>query len=214
MISYGSAKDTPYVRAVGAITLIAAVRRVRQPGCKFDEMLILESEQGTEKSVALETLAVNSEWFSDDLPLSADGKRVIEQTRGRWIIEAAELSGMRKADVEHLKAMLSRRTDRARLSYGRMTTEKRREFIVVGTTNEKTYLKDLTGNRRFWPVEVKFNIHTLRRDRDQLWAEAAVREAQGESIRLDPKLWKDAADEQKERTVEEPLDRHYRQFAW
>ena len=205
LITYANAKDTAYVRAVSAIPLIAAVRRVREPGCKFDEMLILEGAQGIDKSRALETLAIRSEWFSDDLPLNADGKRVIEQTRGRWIVEAAELSGMRKADIEHLKAALSRQADRARLAFARQTTEKRREFIVVGTTNNDRYLKDLSGNRRFWPVAVEgFDIERLRRDRDQLWAEAAAREAGGESIRLDSRLWRDAAQEQNERTVDDP----------
>lgn len=205
LINYGKAKDSEYVRAVSAITLIAAVRRVRQPGCKFDEMLTLEGKQGVDKSKALEALAVRSGWFSDDLPLGSDGKRVIEQTQGRWIIEAGELSGMRKADIEHLKATLSRQADRARLAYGRQSTERLRQFIIVGTTNNERYLKDLTGNRRFWPVAVEgFDVEKLRADRDQLWAEAAAREAGGESIRLDPKLWNDAAQEQSERTIDEP----------
>jgi predicted P-loop ATPase len=205
LVTYGGAKDTDYVRAVAAITLIAAVRRVRSPGCKFDEMLILENPQGKDKSSLLACLAVKPEWFSDDLPLNADSKRVIEQTRGRWIIEAADLSGMRRADIEHLKAMLSRQVDRARLAYGRMTTDHPRQFIICGTTNSKDYLKDITGNRRFWPVEVKtLDMVALTRDRDQLWAEAAHREAARESIRLDPKLWSTAAVVQKERTIVDP----------
>ena len=205
LITYGGAEDTPYVCAVGKIVLVAAVRRVRQPGCKFDEMLILESEQGTEKSLGLSILAVNSDWFSDDLPLNADGKKAIEQLRGRWIVEAAEMSGLKKADVEPLKAFLSRQVDRARLAYGRITTQHPRECIVVGTTNEAIYLKDITGNRRFWPVKTpKFNVEALRRDRDQLWAEAAAREKAGTSIRLDPSLWAAAAKEQNDRTAPDP----------
>ena len=205
LITYGQADDTEYVRAVGAIMLVAAVRRVRQPGCKFDEMPIFEAPQGLDKSTVLSTLAVQQEWFSDDLPLNADGKKVIEQLRGKWIVEAAEMSGLRRADVEHLKAMLSRQVDRGRLAYGRITTECPRQWIVVGTTNETIYLKDLTGNRRIWPVKVKsFDAAAVRRDRDQLWAEAAVREAMGESIRLKKSLWKAAAGEQEERTVNDP----------
>jgi hypothetical protein len=205
LITYAGATDTKYVRAVGAITLVAAVRRIRKPGCKFDEMLILESVQGKEKSVMLKELAVDPDWFSDDVPLNADGKRVIEQLMGKWIVEAADLSGMRKADVEHLKAMLSRGTDRARLAYGRYPTEQPRQSIIVGTTNSPRYLKDLTGNRRFWPVKVaKIELAELRRDRDQLWAEAVSREEAGASIRLDPSLWEAAAEEQTERTVQDP----------
>jgi hypothetical protein len=205
LTDYAGAEDTPYTQAIGKLMLVAAVRRVRQPGCKFDEMVVLESEQGTVKSTALEVMAVRKEWFSDDLPLDAESRRVIESLRGRWIVEAAELSGMRHADVEHLKAFLSRTVDRARMSYDRTNTEHLRQCIVVGTTNAQMYLRDTTGNRRYWPVSImQFNLVALERDRDQLWAEAAVREAAGDSIRLDPALYKAAADEQIQREVDEP----------
>lgn len=207
LATYAGATSNDYTRAVGSLTLIAAVRRVRHPGCKFDEMLVLEQpQQGTDKSTALSVLAVHDDWFCDDLPLNADGKRVIEQMRGRWLIEAAELSGMRKADIEHLKAFLSRQIDRARLAYGREVTESRRQSIVIGTTNNSKYLKDTSGNRRYWPVLIRvFDVTALRRDRDQLWAEAAAREAKGESIRLAPELWPQAAVEQKERHADDPF---------
>jgi Virulence-associated protein E len=206
LITYAGAEDSKYTRAVGVLLPIAAVRRVRQPGVKFDEMVVLESpEQGTNKSSGLEILAVRKEWFSDDLPLNADTKRVIESLRGRWIVEAAELSGIRHADVEHLKAFLSRTVDRARLAYDRVSTEYLRQCVVIGTTNSEQYLRDTTGHRRFWPVRVKqFDLAALRRDRDQLWAEAAAREAAGESIRLEPKLWSAAADEQMLRAIADP----------
>jgi predicted P-loop ATPase len=186
--------------------LIAALRRVRSPGCKFDEMVVIENEeQGTNKSSTLATLAVRNDWFSDDLPLYIRGKEIIESLRGRWIIEAAELSGMRRADIEHLKAFLSRQTDRARMVWDRIVTEVPRQCIIVGTTNALEYLKDTTGNRRFWPVHVgQFNIAKLRHNRDQLWAEAAAREAEGASIRLDPKLWPKAREEQEKRAIADP----------
>jgi predicted P-loop ATPase len=168
-------------------------------------MIVLESGQGTEKSSALEVLAVEPDWFSDALPLNADDKKVIETLAGRWIVEAAELKGMRKGDIEHLKAFLSRRIDRARMSYGRLVTEVPRQCVIIGTTNSAQYLRDSTGNRRFWPVRVeRFDLTALRRDRDQLWAEAAQAEATGESIRLDPKLYSAAGDEQEERRIEDP----------
>jgi hypothetical protein len=207
LVDYGGAATTEYACTVGAITLVAAVRRVRKPGCKFDEMLILENpQQGTDKSTTLKVLAVRESWFSDDLPLSADAKRVIEQTSGKWIIEASELSGMRRGAIEHVKAMLSRTTDHARLSYGRHPTERARQFIVVGTTNAARYLRDTTGNRRFWPVRVaRFDLAALARDRDQLWAEAAAREASaGASIRLEERLWAAAGQEQDERLIDDP----------
>jgi hypothetical protein len=206
LVDYGDADATEYACAVGALTLVAAVRRVRKPGCKFDEMLIFENPlQGTNKSTALKVLAVREEWYSDDLPLSADGKRVIEQTRGKWIIEASELSGMRRGEVEHVKGLLSRSADRARLSYDRLTTERPRQSIIVGTTNAAHYFRDTTGNRRYWPVRVaRFDLDALEGDRDQLWAEAAAREAAGASIRLEEKLWAAAGEEQDERLIDDP----------
>lgn len=206
LITYGRAEDTELNRAIGALVLVAAVRRVREPGCKFDEMLVLESTQGTDKSSALAALCAHEDWFSDDLPLNADGKRVIESLAGHWIVEAAELKGMKRGDVEGLKAFLSRRVDRARLAYGRLPSVVPRQCVIVGTTNSSQYLRDATGNRRFWPVPVqRFDTVGLRRDRDQLWAEAATREAAGESIRLDPKLYGVAAMEQQRRQIEDPF---------
>ncbi len=203
---YAGAEDGEYVRAVGALVLVAAVRRVREPGCKFDEMLVLEGEQGKGKSSLLQTLAVREEWFSDDLPLNADTKRQMEAIAGRWIIEAGELKGMRRGDAEALKCFLSRRFDRARLSYGRAPTELLRQCVIVGTTNSDKYLKDTTGNRRFWPVRTgELRLTELARDRDQLWAEAAQREAAGAAIRLDPALYTAAADAQEDRLVGDPF---------
>lgn len=208
LVDYAQAEDTPYVRAVGRLLLVAAVRRVRKPGCKFDEMPVLENPtQGTNKSTALAILAVREEWFTDDLPLNAETKRVIEALRGHWIVEAGELSGMKRGDIEHLKAMLSRRRDQARMAFGRLVSEAPRECVMVGTTNDEEYLKDQTGNRRFWPVRVgTFDLDRLLADRDQLWAEAAAMEAKGESIRLDPSLWPAAEVEQAKRLTDDPWD--------
>jgi predicted P-loop ATPase len=205
LTTYGGAEDMPFVRAVGAILLTAMVRRVRQPGCKFDEIVVLEGEQGTERSTALSVLAVRPEWFTDSVRLNMKDKEVIEQLQGKWIVEIAELGGMKKAEVEHVKALASRTRDRARLSYDKLTTEAPRQCVFIATTNESEYLRDQTGNRRFWPVRcVKFDLKMLMRDRDQLLAEAAVREAAGASIRLPEELWATAAEQQQERTIEEP----------
>lgn len=199
------AEDKPYTRAVGAISLIAAVRRVRQPGVKFDEMLVLISEQGTGKSSAIAVMAVEDDWFTDSVPLNADDKVVIENMSGKWIIEAAELKGMRRGEVEHLKAFMSRQVDRARMAWGRIPLEVPRQNIFMGTTNSDTFLRDQTGNRRFWPVQVgRIDTAKLREARDQIWAEAAMREAAGESIRLPEALWPSAALEQERRQVEDP----------
>lgn len=209
LIDYAGAPDTPYVRAVSRIVLIAACRRIRRPGSKYDEMLILESSQGADKSQALRALASNDDWFTDDLPLGSDTRRFMESTAGKWIVEAGELKGMGKGDVAALKACLSRQRDEARLAYGRKNTRVARQFVIIGTTNEKEgYLRDTTGNRRFWPVLIqRFDLEKLKTDRDQLWAEAAEAEALGESIRLDPRLYEAAAVEQEARlSGDDPLD--------
>lgn len=205
---YGGAEKSDYVKAVGALVLIAAVRRIRKPGAKFDEMLVLESPQGSaQKSSAIATLCPNQEWFSDDLPLSSDSQEVIERTSGHWLVEASEMSGMRGRDVEHLKAFLARPVDKARMAYDRIVTVRPRHFVLIGTTNNDKYLRDSTGARRFWPVKVPyFDLEALRRDRDQLWAEAAAREALGGSIRLAKDLWPAAALEQEARRVVDPIE--------
>jgi hypothetical protein len=205
--AYGGAEDTPYTRAVGRLVLIAAVRRIRQPGCKFDEMLILEGVQGTNKSTALQTLAMNKEWFTDNLPLDSDAKEQMESLAGKWIVEAGELNGMRKSDENHLKTFLSRSIDQARMAYGREVTRRPRQSIIIGSTNDGKYLKDKTGNRRYWPVEiVRFDLEALERDVFQLWGEACYYESQGESIRLAPALWPLAAQEQEKRRQEDPFE--------
>jgi predicted P-loop ATPase len=209
LVTYGEAADNRYVRAVGALVLIAAVRRVRKPGCKFDEMLVLESTvQGRLKSTALQALCRNHNWFSDDLPLHIEAKQIIERTAGKWIIEAADLSGMNKTRIEHLKSMLSRQVDGpVRLAYAHLPDQVPRQFVIIGTTNSHKYLKDATGNRRFWPVRVeRFDTEALVRDRDQLWAEAAQREEKGESIRLDPSLWPLAELQQERRRLDDPWE--------
>lgn len=208
LIDYAGAPDTPYVRAVSRIVLVAACRRIRKPGSKYDEMLILESPQGSDKSQGLRALSFNDDWFTDDLPLGSDTRRFLESTSGKWIVEAGELKGMGKGDVAALKACLSRQRDEARMAYGHKNTRVARQFVIIGTTNEtEGYLRDATGNRRFWPVRiVRFDLERLRADRDQLWAEAAEAEALGESIRLDPRLYEAAAVEQEARLVgDDPL---------
>lgn len=215
LIDFCGAEDTPFNRQVGALFLMAAVRRARQPGCKFDELIIFESPQGDGKSSMLAMIAQHGmsglrgeklDWFTDCVPLTAEPKEVIEQTRGKWIVEIGEMSGMKKADVEHVKGFLARPDDTARASYGRLAETVPRSFICAGTTNSECYLKDLTGNRRFWPVKLgKIDMEGLRSAREQLWGEAASREAKyGASIRLDKKYWSDAAKAQEARQEANP----------
>lgn len=204
--AYAGAENTAYTRAVGRIMLVAAVRRIFEPGCKFDEMPVFEGPEGLLKSTAIATLA-GEENFSDDAPFSLEPRQVIEAIRGRWIIECAELDSMNKTEVTAMKAFLSRREDRAALKYERETTSLPRACVFWGTTNEDTYLQSKTGNRRFWPIAVTgFDIDALARDRDQLWAEAAWRHRKGESIRLREDLWGAARDEQAKREVGDEWD--------
>lgn len=206
LIDYAGAPDTPFVRAVCRIVLIAACRRVRDPGCKFDEMLVLESHEGFEKSTAFEVLA-GRQWFSDSAPLHDKPREVIEQLRGRWIVECADLAGMRRGEVEALKAFLSRKEDVSTMKFERETNVAPRQCIFVGTTNERNYLVSTTGNRRFWPVRVEpFDIAGLTAARDQLWAEAAACEADDESIRLPRELWAEAGEEQAARAAIDEWD--------
>jgi hypothetical protein len=202
---YAGAEDTDFNRAVGRIILIAGVRRVRQPGVKFDTMIVFESPQGRDKSKALRALATKGEWFTDNLPLSADPKQVIEATGGVWIAEFAELDGITKRDVGHVKNFLSKQDDRARAAYGRRSERVPRQFICCGTTNDAQYLFD-DENRRFWPVAItQFNFEALKRVIDQLWAEAAHYEAEGESIVLQEDLWEAARAVQGARETDNPI---------
>lgn len=204
LVRYMGAEDTPLNRAVGRIMLIAAVRRVREPGVKFDTIVILEGKQGTGKSTALRILAGPGN-HSDNELLTLDTKAQMEAMEGVWIYELSEMSGLKKSDVERMKAFASRDVDRARMSYGRFSEARGRQTVFIGTTNEHQYLKDRTGNRRFLPVKTgSIDLEALRRDRDQLWAEAAKLEAKGESIVLPQELWAVAAAEQEERLEDDP----------
>jgi predicted P-loop ATPase len=201
---YAGAEDTPYNRAIGRIFLMAAVRRVRQPGIKFDTMLVFESPtQGKNKSSAMRLLAMREEWFTDNLPLGADPKEVIEQISGIWIVEFAELDGMATRERERITAFLSRQVDKARPAYGRRRETVKRQFVACGTTNDTEYLPQ--DERRMWPVRVDlFNLDRLAKDVEQLWAEAAYYEAEGESITLQQDLWPAAAAVRAERLFENP----------
>lgn len=207
LIDCAGAADTEYTRAISSLYMIATVRRIMQPGCKFDEIIVLEGEQGQLKSTGLRTLCPRDEWYSDDFPLDADGKIIIERTSGKLMVECADLVGMRHAKIESQKAMMSRGIDIARLSYERHSVEVPRKFTVIATTNSHSYLKDMTGNRRFWPIRVKkFDIELLQSVKNQLWAEAVAREAKGESIRLSPHLYPVAALQQERRLEEDPWE--------
>jgi hypothetical protein len=210
LASYLGAEDAELHAAYGRKHLIAAVRRVRKPGSKYDTILVLQGRQGQGKSSVIRALCPSDEYFSDSLSVGADRKEIMEACAGKWLVELAELDGMGKRDAGTVKAMLSRQVDEARLAYGRHRSEFPRQFILFGTVNDAHFLRDATGNRRFWPVSIKPMadadeiVRRIVRDRDQLWAEAAHYESQGESVTLPRHLWETAAESQRARMIIDP----------
>lgn len=160
-----------YIKAVGRCWLISAAARALRPGCKVDSALVLVGPQGIGKSTAGRILAYG-DWFSDTLP-PVHSKDASDHLRGVWIVEFGEMATASRADVEEMKAFITRTTERFRPAYGRMEIEYPRRNVFMGTTNRDAFLKDDTGNRRFWPVEVtEIDAARLEAERDQLWAEA------------------------------------------
>ncbi len=201
--TYLSAADDPLNRAIGRKALVAAVRRVRQPGAKFDQVLVLEGLQGSGKSSAIKILA--GDFFSDAEIIGKHGREVQELCGGVWLYEISELAGLSKSDVEHVKGFASRTHDKARPAYGYASVERGRTCVFIGTCNRDDYLIDDTGNRRFWPVATgKIDLTALSRDRDQLWAEAARAEAEGEALIIEPELWGTAAERADARLATDP----------
>jgi predicted P-loop ATPase len=214
LIEYCGAEDTPLNRAIGRKMLIAPVRRVRKPGTKFDFMPVWESElQGIGKSSAIKIMA-GEENYSDSEIIGLDKREQQEAVQGILLYEIAELQGMTRAEITSIKVFFSKTMDSARPAYARTRVDRPRRGIFIGTTNDSTYLRDKTGNRRFWPVKMwgvvrnskngrlEIDLAALERDRDQLWAEACEAEASGEPLIIPPELWGDAEVQQKLR--EEP----------
>jgi predicted P-loop ATPase len=203
---YLGVQDTPLNREIGKRHLIAAVRRARVPGCKYDCICVLEGPEGGQKSTTIEVLA-GKENFSDQTILGVSDREAQELLCGVWHFECADLSGMARAEIERTKAFASRTVDRARKAYGRTVAEQPRRCVIWATTNDSHYLLSQTGNRRFLPLLVgTIDMGALREDRDQLWAEAAVLEAAGEAITLPEALWGDARAAQEERRAVDPWE--------
>ena len=190
LIDYLGAEDNLYTRAVTRKTLIAAVSRIYTPGTKFDSVLILNGPQGIGKSTFFEK--ISGAWFSDSLTITdMKDKSGAEKLQGYWILELGELAGMKKMDVETIKSFISRTDDKYRASYGVSVENHPRQCIIVGSTNaEGGFLRDITGNRRFWPVKVSGDCpkkawDLTKEDVDQIWAEALYLYNQGENLYLE-----------------------------
>ncbi|AMC93701.1 hypothetical protein AOC36_06805 [Erysipelothrix larvae] len=190
LIDYFNATDNSYTRAVTRKMMVAAVTRIVHPGTKFDSVLILNGPQGIGKSTFFAKLA--GDWFSDSLTLTdMKDKAGPEKLQGYWILELGELAGMRKTDVEVVKSFISRSDDKYRASYGVNVESHPRQCIIVGSTNaESGFLRDITGNRRFWPVRIsgdgkrrawQMSVY----DVEQIWAETLVLYSQGEKLYLE-----------------------------
>ena len=194
-IDYIGAEDTEYIRAVTRKWMCGAVARVMTPGVKFDTAIVLYGSQGLGKSLILERLG--RKWFNNSL-VDIKTKDALEQIQGSWIVELAELAPTYKNDNEIVKAFISRTTDRFRSPYGKRTEEYPRQCVFAGSTNTLLFLKDRTGNRRFWPItgdkdrKTKNAWDITHDDIDQLWAEAFYYWSEGEPLDLDDELKKEA----------------------
>ena len=195
-ITYLGAENSHYVRTVTRKMLIAAVKRLYEPGCKFDYMLVLVGPQGAGKSSLLAKLG--RKWFSDSLR-TFENKEAGEHLQGAWIFELGELSAMKKSELEEVKAFLSKTEDRYRVAYDRQVSEFPRKCVFFGTTNNHNFLQDPTGNRRFWPVDINPEKRKLNHwdslddfEINQIWAEALSLYKAGESLELDKDTAKEA----------------------
>jgi len=208
LIEYLDAEDCghpEYLETVGSCWLISAVARAFAPGCKADHMLVLEGRQNLGKSEALRILASDS-WFSDSLPRDLSHKDAMQHLQGKWICEMSELSQMKRSDVESMKSFVSRRVDKFRPPYHRNESEFPRQTVLAGTSNDDSYLIDVTGNRRYWCVQcAHIDLKRLKKDRDQLWAEATHAYKHGAQWHItDTEVYGVLTEIQERRTITDP----------
>ncbi len=205
---YVGAEDDALTSAIGRATLLGGVRRVRKPGCKFEGVMVLEGPQGGGKSTVPKILAGGEMFFSDEIVIGESYKEQQELLRGKWIVELPELAGLNNTEIRRIKQFISKTVDRARGAFQRSVEEAPRRCIMIGTTNDAQYLRDLTGGRRFWPVVTgKIDLEGLQEVRDQLWAEAAAAEPDApDPITLPESLWGEAAKRQAARVASDPWE--------
>lgn len=202
-IRYMKAEDCDYVRSVTRKTFAAAVARIYVPGTKFDCVTVLDGDQGIGKSSIVRDL-VGAEYYSETLSLTdMDDKSGAEKLQGFWAVEIGELAGMKKADIERVKAFLSTSDDKYRPSYGRVVESHPRQCIIIATVNgERGYLRDITGNRRFWVIKLhqkkqKIDWNFDEAFRAQFWAEAKEIWSSGEKLYLEGDALREAEEAQR-----------------
>ncbi|GAB1389857.1 MAG: hypothetical protein AMXMBFR78_11330 [Rubrivivax sp.] len=190
------ADDSEYTALVGSWFVMGMVRRIREPGCQHDYMIVLEGLQGRHKSTALRTLAVRSEWFADT-PVRLGTADSLLTLAGKWLFEVAELDSFNRAETTAVKGYVTSRVDRVREPYARRFVDRPRSGVLAGSTNQGEYFKDPTGARRFWPVacDDEIDLEKLRAWRDQLFAEAMVRLASEDPE--ERRCWPTRAEEEK-----------------
>ena len=199
-VDYLGSPDTSYIRAIARKMMVAAIARIYEPGIKFDSVVVLNGPQGMGKSSFFAKLG--GKWFSDSLTISdMKDKAAPEKLQGYWILELGELAGLKKMDVETVKAFITRQDDKFRHSYGYSVEDHPRQCIIVGSTNNGDgFLRDVTGNRRFWPVTCTANSPHRPWEVEsvvpQLWAEAYQLYKNGEKLFLTPEEEKQAEMEQ------------------
>lgn len=209
-VEYLGAADTHYTRQATRKMLLAAVTRLYRPGCKFDQMLVLVGPQGAGKSSLLAKLG--KEWFSDSLR-TFENKEAGEHLQSGWIFEIGELSAMKRTEVEEVKAFLSKTEDRYRVAYDRQVSEFPRKCVFFGTTNTRDFLRDATGNRRFWPIEVfpdraerSHWEHLTEYEVSQIWAEVLSWFKAGETLELDREAREEAERQQASHMETDPRE--------
>lgn len=213
---YLGAEDHPYTRTVTRKALVAAVARAMTPGCKFDYMTVVCGRQGIGKSTLFAKLGKT--WFSDSIK-TFEGKDAAELLQGRWIVEIGELEAFSKTDIKIVKQFLSKCDDQYRAAYARKTEKHLRRCVFFGTTNDHDYLRDTTGNRRFWPVDawVQPPVKSVFTDLDdfeisQIWAEAVMRWRLGESLYLNTEMEEEAERRRSTHLERDPLQGQIEDF--
>lgn len=209
LIDYLGAEDTPYTRSVTRKLFCAGVARILAPGIKYDYLVVLIGPQGLGKSTFIRIMGID--WYTDSLKITdMKDKTAAEKLQGMWVLELSEMDGFSKTETTVIKSFLTMVEDMFRPAFGRLTVRRPRECIMIGTSNQRDFLTDETGNRRFWPLDCKVTepqksvFKELKSEIGQIWAEAVIRWKSGESLYMSAEMEAMAAAQQAEHKQEDP----------